>query len=50
VKNVKSQLAISRKAFAAFESSNQLKHHVFSGGHRWCGERSISWLQLQLQA
>jgi dienelactone hydrolase len=49
VKNVRSQVALSRKVYEALGAADQLKHHVFAGGHRWCGERAIPWLQKQLQ-
>jgi dienelactone hydrolase len=49
VKNVRSQLAISRKVFKALSAEKQLAHHVFHGEHRWDGTRSIPWLQKQLQ-
>lgn len=49
VKNVKSQVAISRKVFKALGDEKKLVHHVFHGQHRWDGTRAIPWLQEQLQ-
>jgi hypothetical protein len=46
--NVRSQVAISRKAFQALGSNGQLRHYIFHGEHRWDGTRSIPWLREQL--
>jgi hypothetical protein len=49
LKNVTSQLKISGQTYRAYGAPRQLDHHVFEGGHRWDGTRSIPWLQQQLQ-
>jgi dienelactone hydrolase len=49
LKNVRSQVAISRKVFKALDAGSKLEHHVFAGDHRWCGQRAVPWLQKQLQ-
>jgi hypothetical protein len=46
--NVRSQIAIARKAYRAFGAEQQLGSHVFHGGHRWDGTASIPWLKRQL--
>ena len=45
--NVESQVAIARPAFGLL--GGDLLHVVFSGEHRWDGERSIPWLQEKLK-
>lgn len=49
LKNVESQVKISRRVYRAFEERGQLKHHIFDGEHRWDGSQAIPWLQEQLQ-
>ncbi len=46
--NVASQLKISRRVFSALGAATKLKQHIFPGDHRWCGKRSIPWMQDQL--
>jgi dienelactone hydrolase len=46
--NVRSQVRIARKTYAALSATPKLQHRVFSGGHRWNGERSIPWLKQML--
>jgi hypothetical protein len=46
--NVKSQVAITRKTFAAFGVSSKLRHHIFKGNHRWSGEEAIPWMKEML--
>ena len=48
LKNVKSQVSITRKVYKTLGAEKQLQHHVFSGEHRWDGTRAIPWLQSQL--
>lgn len=45
IKNVRSQMAITRKAYRALKSADRLAHDVFSGGHRWNGVRAIPWMK-----
>lgn len=49
VKNVRSQVNISRKVFTALGVRQKLQHHIFDGKHLWDGTRAIPWLQQQLQ-
>jgi len=46
--NVRSQVAISRKVFEVFGATDQLRHHIFHGEHRWDGTKAIPWLREQL--
>lgn len=46
--NVRSQLRISRKTFAALGEGGRLRQHVFHGPHRWDGSRAIPWLRKML--
>ncbi len=48
LKNVTSQTAITRKAFAQFGAAAQFEHVVFSGAHRWDGARAVEFLREQL--
>jgi len=48
LKNVRSQIEITRVAYEMSEASENLIHHVFEGEHRWDGERSIPWLREKL--
>lgn len=50
VKNVKSQVAITRKAYTTFGARKNLVHDLFAGEHVWHGEVSIPWVMQQLQA
>lgn len=50
VKNVKSQVKITRKAYATFSARGKLSHDVFAGKHRWHGTVAIPWLMKQLGA
>ncbi len=47
--NVRSQVRIARRVFTAHAAKSRLQHAIFSGGHRWDGERSIPWLQRMLR-
>jgi dienelactone hydrolase len=48
VGNVRPQVAIARGVYRTFGAGGAIAHHVFSGGHRWDGTRSIPWLQRRL--
>lgn len=45
LRNVTSQVTIARKVFKALGAEKNLRHHVFSGEHRWDGTQAIPWLQ-----
>lgn len=44
LKNVESQVRITRRAYRLLEASNLLKHDVFNGRHRWDDRVAIPWL------
>ncbi|NQU10979.1 acetylxylan esterase [bacterium] len=46
--NVRSQVRAARKVYRALGVKESPVHHVFPGEHRWCGERSIPWLEKRL--
>ncbi len=46
VENVRSQIAIAERVFDLL--GGDLQHDVFTGEHRWHGERSVPWLVQQL--
>lgn len=48
VRNVTSQVAITRKAYKNFGATNSLVHDIFEGGHLWHGKLSVPWLKAQL--
>ena len=48
VKNVKSQLAITRKAYRLLGAQKALKHDVFEGEHRWHGVEAVPWMKRRL--
>lgn len=50
VANVRSQVRIARRVYAARGVRDRLAHHVFAGEHRWDGTRAIPWLRRQLDA
>ena len=50
LRNVKPQVAITRKAYRNFGEADRLKHVIFEGDHRWEGEHSIPWLRRWLDA
>lgn len=50
LKNVKSQVAISRKAYKLLDASSSLVHDVFEGEHKWHGKKAVPWLVKQLSA
>jgi len=48
VDNVRSQLAIAARVFDLL--GGELQHDIFTGGHRWHGERAVPWLVRQLNS
>jgi len=48
LKNVKSQVAMAKKAYAACGAGKNLVHVVFKGEHKWHGERAVPWMVDQL--
>ncbi|MCL2741606.1 MAG: prolyl oligopeptidase family serine peptidase [Oscillospiraceae bacterium] len=42
--NVRPQVETIERAAAAVGNGGNVRHHVFSGGHRWCGEESVPWV------
>jgi dienelactone hydrolase len=45
LKNVRSQVAIARKAYRAHKAQHKLCHDVFEGPHRWNGVKAIPWMK-----
>ena len=45
LKNVVSQLAITRKAYRVFGASDKLVHDVFEGGHKWHGAEAVPFIK-----
>lgn len=50
LKNVTAQVETVRKAMALYGAQDRLCHHIFSGGHRWSGEKAYPWLERYLPA
>lgn len=48
--NVRSQVDIARRAYAACGAEDRLRHVTFEGVHRWDGTESVPWLMERLQA
>jgi dienelactone hydrolase len=48
LRNVRGQVGITRRAFRMLSRGAECSHHVFAGGHRWNGTRSIPWLVRKL--
>ena len=48
--NVYPQVRAARKVYRALAAGRQLRHHVFHGGHRWCGEQALPWMDARLGA
>lgn len=46
--NVVAQVEITRRSYARLGAEANLRHHVFPGGHRWCGEQAIPSLKAVL--
>ena len=45
LKNVKSQVSITRRAYKVAGAPGALKHDVFEGPHMWHGVEAIPWMQ-----
>jgi dienelactone hydrolase len=45
--NVYPQAEIVRRAAELPGNGGNIVHHVFSGAHRWCGEKSVMWIKNQ---
>lgn len=43
--NVYPQVEIVREAARLLKNEESVRHHVFAGPHRWCGEQSVPWLK-----
>lgn len=50
VKNVTSQVAITRKAYKFLHAPGALVHDIFKGEHKWHGQLAVPWLAQQLAA
>jgi dienelactone hydrolase len=50
LKNVRSQVRITRRAYRVLGAGGRLKHHVFEGEHRWDGVTAIPFMLRQLRA
>jgi hypothetical protein len=50
LKNVVSQVAVTRRAYKLLGAGEHLVHDVFAAGHRWHGELAIPFMQRHLQA
>ncbi len=48
MRNVRSQVAIARKAYKLLKVDDRLAHSVFGGQHRWNGVDAIPWMQRHL--
>lgn len=47
VANVNSQVAIAKKAYDLLDTTDNLAHFVYEGGHRWFGIDAIPWVNKQ---
>jgi hypothetical protein len=45
MKNVRSQVAIARRAYSLLKIQERLAHSVFAGQHRWNGVEAIPWMK-----
>src|SRR5262249_34389210 len=45
MKNVRSQVAIIRKAYGVLNASRQFKHDVFDKEHVWNGVEAVPWMK-----
>jgi hypothetical protein len=45
IRNVRSQVAIARRAYALLGIEERLGHSVFAGEHRWNGVEAIPWMK-----
>lgn len=50
LRNVKRQFNIARQAYRTLQAGKNIKHDIFSGGHRWHGVASIPWTLQQLSS
>lgn len=48
--NVRSQMAIARRAYRLLGAARNLAHDVFDGEHRWHGVQAIPWMKRHLQS
>lgn len=48
VVNCTEQVQITRKAYDLLGKPGNLVHHIFSGGHRWCGEKAYDFIKKAL--
>lgn len=48
VKNVRSQVRITRRAYRLLGVPRLLKHDIFEGEHRWHGVEAYPWMKLHL--
>jgi hypothetical protein len=48
MKNVKSQVKITRAAYRLLGAEGNLVHDVFKGGHKWHGEIAVPWMKEKL--
>jgi len=48
LKNVVSQVRITRKAYRVYGCPGNLKHDIFNGPHRWNGVEAIPWMKKHL--
>lgn len=45
IANVLSQIEITRQAFANFDASENLVHHIHDGGHEWNGKLTMDFVE-----
>jgi dienelactone hydrolase len=50
VRNVRSQMAIARRAYGLLGVQRAIRHDVFAGAHRWHGVEAVPWLARQMDA
>jgi hypothetical protein len=50
VRNVKSQMAIARRACRLLGAPRAIRHDVFAGAHRWHGVEAVPWLARRMDA
>ena len=50
VRNVRSQLAIARRAFRLLGAPRAVRHDLFAGGHRWHGAKAVPWVARWMDA
>lgn len=42
--NALEQASVTRRAYSLFGKEQNLVHHIFHGGHRWCGEKAYDFI------